>query len=216
MSDYGLRSQYSVRPLVSRFGSWTHVPAGMLQYAEEQGLEHEWEDVLNIVKQVCRAQLENPKTFRKTSNSPSKPRIVPGRRISGPSLVPMGMAYGPANEMGVVFLFGMMAHVLGFDVTWIGSEFPDCEAMREVEPGRWQHQRLEFEFESRNFLRHMHEAEFCDVVVCWEHNWEQCPLDVVELKSTLMAMRAEWRGGKCPYCKRPLEVEPAASAGDSR
>ena len=23
----------------------------------------------------------------------------------------------------------------------------------------------------------------CDLIVCWEHNWPECPLEVIELKS---------------------------------
>jgi len=83
--------------------------------------------------------------------------------------------------MGVVFLFGSLARSLGFVVTWIGSAFPDCEAMREVAPGRLQQVLIEFEYESRNFLRHMHDATECDLIVCWTHNWPECPLEVIEL-----------------------------------
>ena len=28
----------------------------------------------------------------------------------------------------------------------------------------------------------MHEASRCDMIVCWEHNWAEYPLEVVELK----------------------------------
>ena len=53
--------------------------------------------------------------------------------------------------------------------------------MSEVEPGVWQRVRIEFEFESRNFLKHKHRVNKCDVIVCLKHNWKDCPLDVVEL-----------------------------------
>jgi hypothetical protein len=26
-------------------------------------------------------------------------------------------------------------------------------------------------------------VEECDMIVCWRHNWEDCPLEVLELKS---------------------------------
>ena len=44
--EYEEQSQYSIRPLHGRFGSWLHVPAGMKQYAEEQGLLAECSDVM--------------------------------------------------------------------------------------------------------------------------------------------------------------------------
>ncbi|HEV7521467.1 MAG TPA: hypothetical protein VGP89_10245 [Candidatus Angelobacter sp.] len=33
---------------------------------------------------------------------------------------------------------GTLAKELGFMVIRLQTEFPDCEAFREVEPGRWQ------------------------------------------------------------------------------
>jgi hypothetical protein len=93
--------------------------------------------------------------------------------------------YAPTNESGVVCLFGAMAQYLGFMVLRIQTAFPDCEAIRLIAPGRYQRVRIEFEYESRNFLLHMHDAEECDLIVCWEHNWRECPLEVLELKNRL-------------------------------
>jgi hypothetical protein len=39
--------------------------------------------------------------------------------------------------------------------------------------------------ESRNFLTHLHDPQKCHLIVCWEHNWPDCPLEVVELKSAV-------------------------------
>jgi hypothetical protein len=30
--------------------------------------------------------------------------------------------------------------------------------------------------------RHMHEASKCDLIICWRHNWAECPLEVLELR----------------------------------
>ena len=65
--------------------------------------------------------------------------------------------------------------------------FPDCEALREVARGVWQRVRIEFEFESRNFLRHRHKPNGCELIVCWKHNWKECPkgLEVIELRKEI-------------------------------
>jgi hypothetical protein len=42
--------------------------------------------------------------------------------------------------------------------------------------------RIEFEFESKSFVWHGHDAKECDLIVCWENNWPECPLEVVELR----------------------------------
>jgi len=85
------------------------------------------------------------------------------------------------NELGVVFLFGMVARQRGFVVMRIQMGFPDCEAMRKIDEQTWQMVRIEFEHESRNFLRHGHPPSGCDLIVCWIHNWPECPVEVLEL-----------------------------------
>ncbi|MBZ5507354.1 MAG: hypothetical protein LAO78_17990 [Acidobacteriia bacterium] len=65
----------------------------------------------------------------------------------------------------------------------IQAEFPDCDALRYVGEHKWQRVRIEFEYESRNFLTHMHPVSRCDLIVCWRHNWPECPLEVIELQS---------------------------------
>jgi Homing endonuclease associated repeat len=114
-------------------------------------------------------------------------RVFPDRPVMGPPLALPGLAHEPVNEMGVVFLFGMIAHRLGFLVECLQAGFPDCEAKREVEPGRWQRVRIEFEYESRKFRDHRHDPGQCDLIVCWRHNWAGCPreLEVLELSAIL-------------------------------
>ena len=119
-------------------------------------------------------------------------RAIPGRAMMGPPLslngrAPHGLMREPVNESGVVFLFGMVAHLLGFDVEALQGAYPDGEGKLEVEPGRWQNIRFEFEYESRKFMQHRHDAKKCDVIVCWKHNWKGCPeeIQVVELRRIL-------------------------------
>ena len=98
-----------------------------------------------------------------------------------------GLRHAPINETGVVFLFGMVALELGFHVEAVHAAYPDCEAKRCVDAKRerWQRVRIEFEFRSRNFRDHGHDPSRCDLIVCWEHNWPECPVDVVELRSVI-------------------------------
>jgi len=89
-----------------------------------------------------------------------------------------------------VFLFGMLARELGYLVEAVQQGFPDCEAKRQVDADKWQRVRIEFEFESRNFRDHGHPPDGCDVIVCWSHNWPDCPPhpEVLELKSVIQAL----------------------------
>lgn len=98
-----------------------------------------------------------------------------------------GLRHAPINEQGVVFLFGMVAYELGFIVEAVHASFPDCEAKRALDAAgrRWQRVRIEFEYQSRSFRDHGHDPAQCDLIVCWEHNWSECPLEVVELRTVL-------------------------------
>ena len=93
------------------------------------------------------------------------------------------MTNAPMNELGVMVLFGMVAAGLGLQVESVQGKFPDCLAKRQVAPGKWQHLRIEFEYESKNFKLHGHDPKGCDMIVCWRHNWKECPaeIEVVEL-----------------------------------
>jgi len=108
-----------------------------------------------------------------------------GGRLFGDLLNFRGLLHAPVNEQGVVFLFGMVAQELGYVVEMVTTGFPDCEAKRRVGNGRWERVRLEFEFQSRNFRDHGHDPTGCDLVVCWEHNWAECPVEVLELQTVL-------------------------------
>lgn len=102
--------------------------------------------------------------------------------MGAPTQLP-GLAHEPVNEMGVLVLFAMLSRQLGFIVDAVQAAFPDCLARMEVQPGRWQPVRIEVEYESRSFKRHGHDARQCDLIVCWRHNWKNCPpnLQVLEL-----------------------------------
>jgi hypothetical protein len=200
INEYRLHSKYSIRPLLDRFGKWTESPRGLLEFAEKNGLAEEYADVLEMVREQERQRFDQVReaALREVKGERAKPlfRVLKGRPVYGPPLAPMGIAHAPLNELGVVFLFGMLAERLGFVVMRVQKEFPDCEAMREVEPGRWQLELIEFEYLSRNFLTHGHDPAGCDVIVCWEHNWPECPenLEVIELKKELEKLTADWRG----------------------
>jgi HNH endonuclease len=185
--DYERLSKYSIRPLSSRFRYWRDVPEGMLRCAQREGLEGEWQDVLDIIAHNRQAA-ETPArtsvtTSSTTASSTFRPRLLHGQPAYGRPLPHAPLSHAPTNEAGVVLLFGSLARELGFIVLRVQTEFPDCEAMREVEPNCWQRVRIEFEYESHSFLEHLHPATNCDLIVCWSHNWPDCPLEVLELQS---------------------------------
>jgi hypothetical protein len=194
--EYDLHGKYSSKPLLNRYGTWGQVPAGLLVLAEQEGWEGEWEDVLEVARAHLRAAGKGVRRSRTPNGTANKPKILKDRPTYGPPLMRVPLAHGPTNEQGVLFLFGAIAEDLGFLVTHVQIGFPDCEAMREVAPGIWQRVDIELEQYSRNFLTHLHDPNKCDLIVCWEHNWAECPLEVVELKTEFERLQREGRRSK--------------------
>ena len=209
IAEYELQSRFSVRPLTTRFGTWNQVPYGLKLHAEEQGWAADWKDVLAIVerreeqrkatgalKSEALKQTAGPDNVRRARRfaarraldqagaGPGDPKRA-AREVYGGLMRPCPLLCAPVNEQGVIFLFGAMAEKLGFAVLKIRAEYPDCEALMRLEDGRQVMVKIEFEYESKNFLKHMHEASKCDLIVCWKHNWPECPLEVIELREKL-------------------------------
>lgn len=99
-----------------------------------------------------------------------------------------GLVYSPVNEQGVVYLFSKVAEDLNMYVEEVRTAFPDCVARRFNGKG-WERIYIEFEFLSSNFQGHNHNPADCDMIVCWEHDWKDCPLEVLELRSIIKGLR---------------------------
>ncbi|HSM85819.1 MAG TPA: hypothetical protein VLT16_06695 [Candidatus Limnocylindrales bacterium] len=194
VQQYEKYGKYSQQAFAARWKSWQDVPAVMIEFAAGKRLQPEWEDVIQLArryqderkKATLRAELNpapSPKPSPKKKRAqPSAPGAAPAPGpLYGRPLMMQALATAPTNDMGVLVLFGAMARDLGFTVLRVQAEFPDCEALRLCEGDRWRRVRIEFEFESRNFLAHAHDPKDCDLIVCWKHNWETCPLEVLEL-----------------------------------
>jgi hypothetical protein len=98
-----------------------------------------------------------------------------------------GVRHAPVDVGGVIFLFGMVARELGFNVEAMTSGFPRCEAKRQLSPGKWQRLRIDFEHESRQFRDAGRNPSACDLIVCWRDTWPDRPssLDVLSLERIL-------------------------------
>jgi hypothetical protein len=208
---YDLNGKHYPITLEKRFGGWPALPQVFRDFAKGK---REWADVLALVpdpgepavgaRPAC-VDRDNPPALsqrmgaRHTSESsllsippkafqhpPLKERPTYGEPLDFPAL-----RHEPVNEQGVVLLFGMIAKDLGYVVESVQAGFPDCEAKRQIGPKRWQRVNLEFEFESRNFRDHGHPLTGCDVIVCWHHDWDNCPahIEVLELSTFIKSLR---------------------------
>jgi Homing endonuclease associated repeat len=203
-TEYQAHMGASHKALHRRYKTWGQVPTGMLKFIEREKLEGEWGDVAEMIRQhgeKCASRRPRVTPLVKPSNVPSVPEpmapptatqatlppgetcpaVMQGRPVYGHLISHPAMSHAPTNEMGVMLLFGALALDLGFVIMRTQAAFPDCEAMRRMANGRLQVVLIEFEYDSRNFLEHMHDIKGCDLIVCWKHGWKSCPVEVIEL-----------------------------------
>lgn len=194
--EYNKAGKYSHRAFRQRWKSWHEVPAAVVEWASAKWPDRQWDDVMEIArKYVAQRKAAGPrkkKYNRLTSTGGAELTSMHGEELTstqkksaekvyGQPLVRQALATAPTNEAGVMCLFASLATALGFTMLHIQQAFPDCHAFRRGQDGLWRIVRIEFEFESRNFLAHGHDPKGCDLIVCWKHNWDSCPLEVVEL-----------------------------------
>jgi hypothetical protein len=192
---YRREGKYDPRTIERRLGPWSSLPDVFRNFAESKP---EWADVVALLPAPV-PPVTPPNDERGRPSEDSSPAILPNkvkhaplkdRSTYGNPTHFRGLRHEPVNEQGVVLLFGMLAKELGYVIEAVQTGFPDCEAMRQIAPERWQRVRIEFEFESRNFRDHGHPATGCDIIVCWRHNWDECPaqLEILELSNVIKSL----------------------------
>jgi Homing endonuclease associated repeat len=194
---YRREGSHSANTFDKHVGPWSAIPTAFRKWAHGK---EEWTDVLAMIPLQADAAIQpahpSPTTNDEPPSTPEQTRPrhtkLGDRPTYGNPIDFRGLRHEPVNESGVVFLFGMVARELGYLVEAVQAGYPDCEAKRQIGPGKWQRVRIEFEYESRNFRDHGHSPDGCDVIVCWRHNWPDCPshLQVVELRQVLSGLAA--------------------------
>src|ERR1700680_1791624 len=151
-AHYGREGRYSPGSFEKHFAPWSAIPAKFAAFAKDK------QDCLDVVALFPvnseKSAPEPHPTKRDEStvlpgtlhdNSRIQHQRLESRLTYGNPIDFRGLRHEPVNEGGVVFLFGMVAKELGYLVESVQAGFPDCEAKRQVAPGRWQRVRIEFE-----------------------------------------------------------------------
>ncbi len=180
VAEYETNGRFTNMPFNKRYQRWALVPEAFRKFCKREQMESRWQDVLAMVSAKLQ---ERGRAAARPKREPRRKPLYKDRPVYGAPLLMPELAYEPVTEDMVIFLFGVLARQLGFMVYRIQPGFPDCQAAREMAPGQWQPVDVEFEVESRNFLKHRHNKKGCDMIVCWKHNWPECPknIEVLEL-----------------------------------
>jgi len=195
--QYDKAGKYSHRAFRVRWSSWHDVPGAVMEWARGKWPDRQWDDVVEITRKYQEERRETgprAKKYNKLTSSDGAELTTMGEEeltstrerkknagaVYGRPIMMQELATAPTNEAGVLFLFGALAKKLGFMILRVQTEFPDIEALRCVGE-KWKRVRIELEYESKNFLLHRHDVNGCELIVCWKHNWETCPVEVMEL-----------------------------------
>jgi hypothetical protein len=187
-TKFDKQSKYSVDTYKKHFGNWRETLLAFRKWLEQRGEESPFIDPLPL---ITKAEPKTNKAPIDTISSEIQDWQSVGGTKYGPFLNFRGLQHAPLNEQGVVFLFGMICRDLGFIVEAVRTGYPDCEAKRRIDKKRdsWERVRIEFEYRSSSFKDHGHNPRICDVIICWEHDWLECPLEVLELRSIISSLK---------------------------
>jgi len=90
----------------------------------------------------------------------------------------------PYNEEDLKRLFWQIHTELGFICIEVGNNFPDALLIRDGKT-----YKTEFEYYSSNFVKHRHDIKKVDLIICWMHDWEDCPVEVLEVKKLVSLIK---------------------------
>lgn len=186
-NDNSANGEYSVRPYTQRFGKWIDVLSHYRKWKMENNKNISPINSDNLTIKI-------PSLIRKSKNlSIDLSKTVP-QQFYGEPIDFRGLRHAPINEQGVVFLFAMISRELGFSIESIQQGFPDCEGKYEydLKKNLWAKDRIEFEYKSSNFELHGHDPEQCDFIVCWEDDWPNSPVTVIELKTEILKLPSNY------------------------
>jgi len=189
-NQYTSRGEYSIRPFVDRFGNWQNA----LAYYRKWKIDHSRAGENLPLAPVGQGLSADPtgseeNVFHVRSREGLGNRQSEGAspRLYGEEINFRSLRHAPTNELEVIFLFALVSKELGFNVEAIHAGYPDCEAKFKVpKKNLLKKVLLEFEFKASNFREHAHDPARCDYIVCWENDWPECPLSVIELKKEVM------------------------------
>jgi len=192
-NEYSAGGKFSVGPFRKRFGKWSNVLSHYRKWKTENPSFTDGD-----VDEVDTQQDGMPSPKQSISRDPARRnhafsasvfKKTPDQ-LYGEPIDFRGLRHAPINEQGVVYLFGMVSNELGFYIESVQQGFPDCEGkfLYDKRKNLWAKARIEFEFRSSNFREHGHNPSDCDFIVCWIHDWPECPINVIELKSEILKL----------------------------
>jgi hypothetical protein len=94
------------------------------------------------------------------------------------------VVYAPLNKLGVLLLFGAVLPEHRIRVEEVRQRIPHCIGRRASARG-WKKVALACAFKSSELRARTPDLQRCNLILCWEDDWPDCPLEVIELRTTI-------------------------------
>lgn len=114
------------------------------------------------------------------------------KSIVGELVGKRGIVYAPVNRAGVLLIFSRLLDEFEMLVEETAEDCRFIIARRKVDtgqpgPSRWERVKIALAYESSEIQNDdKTDTEIdgsADLLICWQHNWADCPLETFELRS---------------------------------
>lgn len=114
------------------------------------------------------------------------------KSIVGELVGKRGIVYAPVNRAGVLLIFSRLLDEFEMLVEETAEDCRYIIARRRVDtgqpgPSRWERVKIALAYESIEIQQgNKIDTDFdgsADLLICWQHNWPDCPLETFELRS---------------------------------
>ena len=81
----------------------------------------------------------------------------------------------------------MINQELGFVIETVRDGYPHCQGKRcfDEKKNLWEQVEIAFAYQSSDLKEENFGDHGCDIMICWNHDWSECPIDVLELSSII-------------------------------
>lgn len=105
------------------------------------------------------------------------------RSIVGDLIGRRNIVYAPVNRAGVLLLFARLLDEFDMLVEETAEDCSYVVVRRRVDDG-WERIQVNLAYKSSGFQNGNYDKE--QLLICWHHDWQDCPLNVFELRALFL------------------------------
>ncbi|MEN8153841.1 MAG: hypothetical protein ABFR75_07435 [Acidobacteriota bacterium] len=116
-----------------------------------------------------------------------KPKIKKKEKNKAEYINFRGIKTAPVDVNGVIFIFGLICEELSFIIEKFNSDLPCFEGKRSLNSSgtKMEDVKLGFFYKSSDLKKKTVNNSDFNILICWTHDWNDCPVEVLELKAVL-------------------------------